>query len=171
MPAALRCLVIDLTPIGPELPRQAEDQPHGLGLNRVDLQNERPDLITIAGIDWQTNVQVRRVMIERYRHGEEIHAAAAVIRGGGGERLDHDARYGTLWRRNILRPVIREGDRSDVPDDEPIVMIEVVNRTRELDGRFKRYWLGVPPEMRTAREAVAWTFNMRAEQYAPEIET
>jgi hypothetical protein len=75
-----------------------------------------------------------------------------------GERLDHDEHYGTLWRRNI-------------PDDEPIVMIEVVNRTREPDGSFKRYWLRVWPTTQTAREAVAWTFNMPAEQYSPERET
>jgi hypothetical protein len=118
----------------------------------------RPDRITIADIDRQTNAEVRRVMIERYRHGEEIHGAAAFIRDAGGVRLDHDERYGTLWRCNI-------------PDDEPIVMIEVVNRTREPDGSFKRYWLRVSPTMRTVREAVAWTFNMRAGQYAPEIET
>jgi hypothetical protein len=117
-----------------------------------------PHLITIAHIDRETNVEVRRVMIERYRHGEDIHGAAAFIRDAGGERLDHDERYGTLWRRNI-------------PNDEPIVMIEVVNRTREPDGRFKHYWLRVPPTMRTAREAVAWTFNMPAQQYVPEIET
>jgi hypothetical protein len=97
-------------------------------------------------------------MIERYRHGEEIHGAAAFIRDAGGRRLDHDERFGTLWRRNFV-------------GDEPIVMIEVVNRTPEPDGSFKRYWLRVPPTVRTAREAVAWTFNMPAEQYAPEIET
>ena len=74
------------------------------------------------------------------------------------ECLDHDERYGTLWVRRI-------------PDDEPIMIIEVVNRTREPDGRFKHYWLRVPPTMRTAREAVAWTFNVRAERYAPEKET
>jgi hypothetical protein len=117
-----------------------------------------PGLITIADIDQQTNAEVRRVMIERYRHGEEIHGGAAFIRDAGGERLDHDECYGTLWRRNLQ-------------DDEPIVMIEVVNRTREPDGRFKHYWLRVPPTMQTAREAVAWTFNMRAERYAPEKET
>jgi hypothetical protein len=50
-------------------------------------------------------------------------------------------------------------------------MVEVVNRTREPDGRFRHYWLRVPPTMRTAREAVAWTFNMPAERYAPEKET
>jgi hypothetical protein len=128
--------------------------------------------ITITDIDQETNAEIRRVMIERYRHGEEIHGAAAFIRDAGGERLDHDERYGTLWRRNILRPVIGYGgDQSYIPDDEPIVMIELVNRTPEPDGRFKHYWLRVPPTMRTAREAVAWTFNMPAEQYAPEIET
>jgi len=118
----------------------------------------RPDRITIARIDRETNAEVRRVMIERYRHGEEIHGAAAFIRDAGGMRRDHDERYGTLWGRNI-------------PHDEVIMMIEVVNRTREPDGSFKRYWLRVPPTMRTAREAVAWTFNMPAERYAPGIET
>jgi len=124
----------------------------------------RPDQITIARIDHEINAEVRRAMIERYRHGEEIHGAAAFIRDAGGERLDHDERYGTLWRRLI------RGSRS-APPDEPIVMIEVVNRTREPDGRFRHYWLRVPPTMRTAREAVAWTFNVPAERYAPEKET
>jgi hypothetical protein len=127
----------------------------------------RPDLITIAHIDQETNAEIRRVLIERYRRGEEIHGAAAFIRDAGGERLDYDERYGTLWRRNFF---VGAGDERR-RDDEPIVMIEVVNRTPEPDGSFKHYWLRVPPEMRTAREAVAWTFNMPAGQYAPERET
>jgi hypothetical protein len=118
----------------------------------------KPDRITIARIDRETNAEVRRVLIERYRQGEEIHGAAAFIRDAGGVRLDHDERFGTLWFRNI-------------PHDDVIIVLEVVNRTRESDGSFKRYWLRVPPGVRTAREAVAWTFNMPAEQYAPEIET
>jgi hypothetical protein len=124
----------------------------------------RPDLITIANINQEINAEVRRVMIERYRHGEEIHGSAAFIRDAGGECLDHDERYGTLWRRRIP-------GSAHIPDDEAIVMIEVVNRTREPDGRFRHHWLRVPPTMQTAREAVAWTFNMPAQQYAPEIET
>jgi hypothetical protein len=76
----------------------------------------------------------------------------------GAKRLDHDERYGTLWRR-------------DIADDEPIVMIGVVNSTPEPDGRFKRYWLRMPPDMTMAREAVAWTFDMPAEAYAPAKET
>ncbi len=132
----------------------------------------RPDEITVAGIFNEINTEVRRVMIERYRHGAEIHGAAAFIRDAGGQRVDHDERYGTLWRRDIPARVIRDGEHEHhVPADEPIMMIEVVNRTPESDGRFRHYWLRVPPTMQTAREAVAWTFNMTAEQYAPEKET
>jgi hypothetical protein len=118
----------------------------------------RPDWITVKHIDEETNAEVRRVMIERYRHGEETSGGAAYIRDAGGERLDHDERFGTLWKRNV-------------PDDEPIVMIEVVNSTREPDGRFKRYWLRVPPKVTTARDAVAWTFDVPAAEYAPSVET
>jgi hypothetical protein len=119
---------------------------------------EHPKRIDIARIETETNTEVRRVMIDRYRHGEEINGGAAYIRDCAATRLDHDERYGTLWRR-------------DLPNDEPIVMIEVVNSTPERDGRFKRYWLRVPPGMTTAREAVAWTFDMPTEEYAPVKET
>jgi hypothetical protein len=118
----------------------------------------RPDRITVAHIDRETNAEVRRVMIERYRYGKEIHGPAAFVRDAGAVRLDHDERYGTLWRRNV-------------PDDESIVAVEVVNSTRSPDGSFKRYWLRVPPEMTTAREAVAWTFGLHSQQYEPEKET
>jgi hypothetical protein len=118
----------------------------------------RPDWITTAHIDAETNTEVRRVMIERYRRGEEIHGAAAFVRDAGAMRLDHDECYGTLWRREI-------------PGDDPIVMIKVVNSTRESDGSFRHYWLRVPPTVQTAREAVAWTFGLAPEQYAPTIES
>jgi hypothetical protein len=51
------------------------------------------------------------------------------------------------------------------------VMIEMVNSTPEPDGRRKRYWLRVPPNMTTAHEAVAWSFNVPAKDYAPKVET
>ncbi|MGP0091027.1 MAG: DUF6745 domain-containing protein [Xanthobacteraceae bacterium] len=117
-----------------------------------------PQSITVADIDAKRDAEVRRVMIERYRHGEEIAGAGAYIRDAGGELLDHDAESGTLWRRALV-------------DDEPIVMLEVTNATQEPDGRFKHYWLRVPPRMTKARQAVAWTFSVRADRYKPRIET
>jgi uncharacterized protein DUF6745 len=50
-------------------------------------------------------------------------------------------------------------------------MVEVRNSTPEPDGSHKRYWLRVPPEVHTAREAVAWTFGLSADSYQPVIET
>ena len=118
----------------------------------------RPDWITVKHIDTETNAEVRRVMIERYKHGEEINGAGAFMRDAGGKALDHDERFGTLWRREI------EGD-------EPIVILEVINSTREPDGHFKHYFLRVPPDMKTAHEASAWTFDIPVKKYAPQVET
>jgi hypothetical protein len=118
----------------------------------------RPDWITTKHIDEENNAEVRRVMIERYRHGEEIQGAGAYMRDVKGKRLDHDERFGTLWHREI-------------PNDEPIVMLECINSTPEADRSFKHYWLRVPPQMKTAHEAVAWTFGKTPDQYAPMFET
>jgi hypothetical protein len=141
-----------------------------------------PRLISVTGIDAQTNAEIRRVMIERYRAGEEIHGAAAYLLDAGAERLDHDGLFGTLWRR-------------EMPGDEPILMLEVVNRTPEPDGSCKHYWLRVHPELRplppghwpeekkrawlrrrrpqarTARAAAASIHGRRAKDYRPRIET
>jgi hypothetical protein len=62
---------------------------------------ERPDTITTTAIDGERNAELRRVMIERYRRGDEVSGAAAYIRDAGGEQLDCDERYGTLWRRDL----------------------------------------------------------------------
>ncbi len=60
-----------------------------------------------------------------------------------------------------------------IPGDfrEPFVLVHVTNSTPEPDGSRKRYFLRVPPNVKTAHEAVAWTFGMRAEEYRPSRET
>lgn len=40
--------------------------------------------------------------------------------------------------------------------------IKVLNSTAESDGTFKTYWLRVPANIDTAKEAVAWTFGLDA---------
>jgi len=56
-----------------------------------------------------------------------------------------------------------------VPDDEPLVMVAVVNSTAEPDGSFKDYWLRVPPTVTTPHEAIGWTFAV--DEYAPAVQT
>lgn len=55
--------------------------------------------------------------------------------------------------------------------DEPMKYVRVWNSTAELDGTFKPYYLCVPPEVKTCKEAVAWTFRKTADQYNPSQET
>jgi len=96
------------------------------------------------------NAEVRRVMIERY-------GTARYLLDSGAQAI-HTDDYGTLYRKSR-------------PDDSDLVMVKVVNATPEPDGSFKDYFLRVPPEMATARQAVAWTFAKDHAEYAPEVET
>ena len=111
---------------------------------------EQPDSLTVDRIDGEQNTEVRRVMVDRYGAGRYLENA-------GAQEIDR-SRFGTLYRR-------------EMGDDEPLVMVRVRNSTPEPDGSIKDYFLRVPPEMRTAIEAVAWTFDVSAAEYRPSIET
>ncbi|MGH2403257.1 MAG: DUF6745 domain-containing protein [bacterium] len=74
----------------------------------------------------------------------------------GAERIASDS-TGTLWR--MMRP-----------GQEAVLMVEVVDATPTLTGARNHYLLRVPPTMRRAREAVAWTAGMTEESYSPAIE-
>ena len=50
-------------------------------------------------------------------------------------------------------------------------MVEVVNSTPEPDGSHATYWLRVPPDIRSAHAAVAWTFRLNEGTYRPLAET
>jgi hypothetical protein len=113
-----------------------------------------PGRITVELIEKERNAEVRRVLVERF--GPE-----RLIREGGAT-LVHEDETGRLWSRRLRNQTWRE---------ESLVMVEVTNSTPEADGSRKTYHLRVPPSMRTAREAVAWTFGMRGFEYAPARET
>ncbi|GAA2910931.1 hypothetical protein Acy02nite_75410 [Actinoplanes cyaneus] len=115
----------------------------------VTLAAELPAL-TVDRIRREENAEIRRVMLEHF--GYERY-----LREAGASRIGSDE-TGVLWRL-------------DLPGDEPLVMVEVVNSTPEPDGTSRVYWLRVPPESRTAREGVAWTFGLTAEEYQPMLQT
>lgn len=109
-----------------------------------------PESITIESINKEVNLEVRRVLIERYGQSRYLRDADAVV-------IDRDE-CGTLYMCTF-------------PDDEPLMMVEVKNATPEPDGSYKNYFLRVPPQMSGARQAVAWTFGMTEKEYAPDVET
>ena len=61
--------------------------------------------------------------------------------------------------------------RKEFEDDEPLMLVKVLNSTPEPDGSFKSYFLRVPPTVTTAREAVAWTFQLERDKYSPTTQT
>ena len=131
--------------------------------------------ITVTRIANESNAEIRRVMIERYGMNR-------YMLDSGSEIIHRDA-TGILYRK-------------EVPNDEPIVMIRVLNSTPEPDGvmtreeaievfgdaakaamnspkgsRFKEYSIRVSPELTKAHAAVAWTFGLTEETYHPAIES
>jgi hypothetical protein len=134
----------------------------------------RPEEITLKEIEDERNIEVRRVLIERF--GQERY-----IREAGAKEIHRDE-FGILYRK-------------EEPGDDPILMVKVINSTPEPDGSVKEFFLAVHHELRplppgdwpdnkkreflqaqkpqdpTARNAVASTWGMRGEEYAPAIET
>jgi len=117
------------------------------------------DPVSVAWIDAEENAEYRRVLLNRM--GVERYLAEA-----GAETVDEDA-FGKLIRR-------------PVKGGEPIMAVVV---TCPTSGRT--YTLGVHPEVRpllgegrfgepqeaTARNAVASTFGLRGDEYAPTVQT
>ncbi|MFE6866375.1 DUF6745 domain-containing protein [Kitasatospora sp. NPDC057692] len=106
--------------------------------------------VTVERIRTEENAELRRVLLEHYGYEQYLADSGAVP--------VHQDETGVLWR-------------IDLPDDEAVVMVEVVNSTAEPDGTFRTYWLRVPPGTLTARAGVAWTFGITEAEYHPQRET
>lgn len=97
-----------------------------------------PELITVDEIWCEHNSETRRILLDRY-------GLARFVADSGAEKIQEDE-LGELYR-------------VELPDDEPLVMVKVLNTTPEPDGTHKPYFLRVPPTTTTAMAAVAWTFG------------
>ena len=85
------------------------------------------------------NQEERRVALDRIGWERFLETADATL-------VAQDD-FGKLWSTEIRL------------EGEPAHLVEVVNSTPEPDGSHRRYFLRVPPTLRTARAAVAWTFG------------
>lgn len=121
---------------------------HGVHVEENDVLH--PERITLGRIEREPNVEVRRVLTSFYGQARYLKDSGAT--------LVHQDERGKLWRKMRNR-------------DTDLVMVEVENSTQEPNGTSRSYLLRVPPDMKTAAEAVAWTFSMHSDQYSPSIET
>lgn len=102
-------------------------------------------------IDKERNVEIRRLLIEFYGLDKYLRDSES--------RVIQRDKFGTLYQKDFVT-----GD--------PIVFVQVENKTPEPDGSFKTYLLRVPEFVDTAREGVAWTFGFDdPEEYDPIVES
>ena len=128
---------------------------------------EHPETLTPEQIIGEPNAEVRRVMMERHGYDRLLQEANAAVLHEDTDSQGHP--------RRLLR--------LDVPDDEPIVMVQVTNSSPEPDGSHRVYMLRVHPDLRplgvagaraqkmTCEAAVASTFGMRDAEYELAVET
>ena len=121
---------------------------HGVTVPAPVITN--PGSLTVSQIDQERNLEVKRIMLERFGAGRYLDETGATI--------IHRDSYGTLYSK-------------EMHNLEPLIMVKVLNRTPEADGTYKEYFLRVPPEIITAKEAVAWTFGLQSDEYHPKKET
>ena len=110
----------------------------------------QPLSLTAPEIADERDIEVRRVMLERYGPERFIQEIGATL-------IDADE-TGALYRQELR-------------GDEPLCMVHVLDATPQPDGSRRSYWLRVPPAIPTARAAVAWTFGMDPARYRPTQET
>jgi hypothetical protein len=109
-----------------------------------------PETLTTDVIENEKNIELRRVMMEKYGIARYVEDTGATVVA--------EDNCGVLLRK-------------EVPEDEPILMVKVLNSTAEPDGTFKEYFLRVPPDINSPREGIAWTFGLDREDYSPYLET
>lgn len=110
-------------------------------LNKVRFKKNEFDLNTIIEIDLIEDPEKKEKAIRRF-------GMTRYMIECGAEVFQSDS-TGELW---CLR------------DD---VFVRVINSTPEEDGGFNEYFLRVPPTVTSAKEAVAWTFNLNEDEYSP----
>lgn len=121
---------------------------HGVRVDDYVIFN--PEQITVSDIENETNAEVRRVKITKY--GQDRYLMDS------NSKLIHEDDWGMLYKK-------------DLGEDEPLVMVKVVNSTPEADGSFKDYFIRVRPDVKTAKEAVASTFLLNEDEYEPIFES
>jgi hypothetical protein len=129
--------------------------------------------ITVERIENEENVEVRRVMIERYGAAKYVADSGALLV----DRLPETHPMVGLRDAKLLR--------KNLHNDEPIIYIDLLNSTPEPDGSTKRYMLRVDPNAydgeaaRLAHAAAASTWRnadgsltyKRWQDYAPVAES
>jgi len=138
---------------------------------------ETPAQITPTKIDNQSNAEIRRVMIELF-------GQTRYLKEGGSQLIGFDT-FGRLWKKELRgdEPIVMAEILNSTPERDGSLGVRDAVATFGEDAqvnhdgmmmrlggvpenlRFKSYFLRVPPNCASPREAVAWTFNKTEAEY------
>ena len=162
---------------------------HIHGVRVPEMVVEHPEQITVEIIDTERNSEVRRIMIDLYGQSRYLLDAGAII-------VSRDE-YGVLLRREVSRdePIVMVRVLNSTPEVEGSLSTQeaiaifgegpVQRQIRAMESqksflagigiceelRWKDYFLRVPPDMKTAHEAVAWSFGKTPDTYHPDYQS
>ena len=123
----------------------------GVNLDKILFCKGIHRQILVKEILENENTELRRILIEMY--GFEN-----LIRDSVAKTVDVDLVKGSTLYEIPLKK------------DEPVVILQVLDST-PVNGIHKKYFLRVPPSIRSCSEAVAWTFDLESSTYLPEQES
>lgn len=138
------------------------------GINVPDWVIMQPEGITLQDILETDNLELRRVLIERYGQGR-------FMADLGGEKK-HQDKFGILWlvKRENIPQKLSDLDRLNIEDvlDDIFGKNQSTQFVQVKDSSTKRvYFIQVPSKIKTAKEGVAWTFGKKEKEYNPKKET
>jgi hypothetical protein len=103
-------------------------------------------MITLADITAEANAETQRIMIERFGYGRYLSESGAT-------EIQSDD-FGRLY---------------ELPGGTKLARL--LNSTPNADGTVNEYFLPVPSTVKTAHEAVAWSFGLTTETYRPAVQS
>ena len=113
----------------------------------------RPEKLGFEEVISNSNAEVRAVGIRIY----------------GFDRMLNEDRFDVLEIEKDTNYMLLKWNAKD--PDESFCLVRVFNGTLNEDGTRNIYYLTVPPDVKSVREAVAWTFYKKTEDYHPVVET
>lgn len=124
---------------------------HGMNIGARIIT--RPETISVTEIEREPNIEIRRVMLEKFGYKRFLEKTAA--------RLISKDQYGVLWQK-------------DLPNEHPMLFVEVENQTPDPDGSRRKFFLDVTGMERklgwpidSAHAAVAATWGKTKEEFNP----
>lgn len=126
--------------------------PYGYFIHGVGIESSLMDgssRLTVADIYEYENIEVRRVLIERFGWGKFLKAIRA-------RKIDEDPVHGVLWHG--------QAPREDHDFRRGIRLLELKDPSTS-----RKYFIRVPPNRGTALSARAWTFNKSVEEFKEQL--